>query len=316
MKNIALIIPFLLLISCAQAPQERVENNLKAESLAKEYIESADEFISQSGSNLKLIKSSPSACPGCWFVTYEFEAPLGKGIASISLENWEVIRDDFDFVDSRDINLFAFMSEYAQSLDIGSPTFNEVSVIWNTADAEERYLGKGFGYGSNMNSEDASEFHWSAKNFLKENGFVTDPHNSTSDSVEREIYQARRDSLICNIQKYKREEDTSTNIEVSCADTEASNISIKVGEVFTINLKGNPTTGFQWAVQHDTDYLELVEDKYMAYEKPHLVGVGGEYAFTLKSIKEGESVLVFTYQKPQESIPPNKLREYKVISSN
>lgn len=315
MKNFILIIPLLLLFSCAKSPQPRVENSLKAESIAKEFIESAEEFTSQNGFNLKLIKSSPSACPGCWFVTYEFNALSGRGIASISLDNWEVIRDDFDFVDSRDINLFAFMSEYAESLDLGSLNFNEVDVIWNTADSEERYLGKGFGYGSNMDSEDASEFHWSAKDFLKENGFVTDPHNSISDSTEREVYRARKGNLICNILKFKREEDASTHIEVSCADTEASNISIKVGETFTINLKGNPSTGFGWAVQYDTEHLELVNDRFTAYNKPNLIGSGGEHSFTLKAIKEGESSLAFTYQRPWESVPPAQLREYKVTSS-
>jgi len=115
----------------------------------------------------------------------------------------------------------------------------------------------------------------------------------------------------------KKPQPTTTeqaSIEVSCNDfMETPNISreleVAVGEVFTVTLCSNPTTGFQWSesVQiSDPTVLEQVDHKFVAPEakgkgnKPPAPGTPSQEIWTFKALKEGESTISMEYSRPWE----------------
>jgi inhibitor of cysteine peptidase len=82
-------------------------------------------------------------------------------------------------------------------------------------------------------------------------------------------------------------------------------ITVRTGDVLTIVLKGNPTTGYTWESalsEQDAAVLEQMgEPVYVA--DSDLIGAGGTFTFRFKALKAGEAVLTLNYARPWESVP-------------
>ena len=81
---------------------------------------------------------------------------------------------------------------------------------------------------------------------------------------------------------------------------------IGAGELLTVNLQSNPTTGFEWELREITNetVLQLVESKYELGEEakkdPPVPGAGGHEIWTFKTLKKGESTIFMDYNQPWE----------------
>jgi predicted secreted protein len=85
--------------------------------------------------------------------------------------------------------------------------------------------------------------------------------------------------------------------------TRAENkIVVPVGESFTIELEGNPTTGYEWELQFDNDKLKLTDQQYQP-PGANAIGGGGKEQFILKAIKKGNTVIRAVYKRAWESDP-------------
>jgi inhibitor of cysteine peptidase len=88
--------------------------------------------------------------------------------------------------------------------------------------------------------------------------------------------------------------------------TEADNgktIKLKVGDLVTISLKGNPTTGYSWRTGKldGTAVEQAGEPKYTT--DPHgqgMVGVGGTFLFKFNAAKVGKTEVNLEYVRPWE----------------
>ena len=92
--------------------------------------------------------------------------------------------------------------------------------------------------------------------------------------------------------------------------TDADNgkqIIVKSGDVMTVTLVSNPTTGYSWQVM-EIDNAILVQDGEPEYKQSSsaegLVGAGGTETFKFKAIGSGETMLELGYMRPWESVPP------------
>ena len=92
--------------------------------------------------------------------------------------------------------------------------------------------------------------------------------------------------------------------------TEADNgqqVTVKSGQVVTVTLESNPTTGYSWQVM-EIDNAILVQDGDPEYKQASgtggLVGAGGTETFRFKAVGTGEITLGLGYMRPWESIPP------------
>lgn len=93
-----------------------------------------------------------------------------------------------------------------------------------------------------------------------------------------------------------------------------STLTIKSGEIFHVILEGNITTGYTWEVQ-DLEENLLLQQGDMEYGQPEssadskgeepLAGAPGEFSFSFKALRPGDTVLRLIYHRTFEpDVPP------------
>jgi inhibitor of cysteine peptidase len=78
-----------------------------------------------------------------------------------------------------------------------------------------------------------------------------------------------------------------------------NSINVSQGENFNISLESNPSTGFDWWSQFETEYLSLVDSTYIpGNQEAGMVGVPGKEVFTFNAKKAGETAVIMLYLRP------------------
>jgi len=110
------------------------------------------------------------------------------------------------------------------------------------------------------------------------------------------------------------------NLNNSIVVTEEKNgstIRLIKGDTFTVNLRGNPTTGYLWEAQEtDSTIIRQSGDyEYNAdHTEPGYVGSPGTFTFRFTAIGTGRQDLQFIYHRPFEpDNPPEKTFKVTVI---
>ena len=90
---------------------------------------------------------------------------------------------------------------------------------------------------------------------------------------------------------------------------QAKVIEVQAGQNFTITLKANATTGYQWqfAKPLDESIFQLISSEYLA-DKTKLVGAGGKQVWIFKALKAGQTTISLKYVRPWEknTLPQNE----------
>ena len=101
--------------------------------------------------------------------------------------------------------------------------------------------------------------------------------------------------------------------------TDADNgkqINVKSGDLFTLTLVSNPTTGYSWQVM-EIDNTVLLQDGEPEYKQSPrsegLVGAGGTETFHFKAVGSGKTTLSLGYMRPWESVPPSQTFTVQVV---
>ncbi len=87
-------------------------------------------------------------------------------------------------------------------------------------------------------------------------------------------------------------------------------INVKKGDTFTIELKENPTAGYQWLYFiENTGIVTIYSDNYVPDDKTgKSVGSGGRRVLVFKTLEQGDTKIMFVYQPAhQSSISDDKL---------
>ena len=93
-------------------------------------------------------------------------------------------------------------------------------------------------------------------------------------------------------------------------------ITVKTGDVVTVSLDSNPTTGYSWQVI-EIDNTVLIQDGDPEYKQDAgsagLVGAGGTETFRFKATGSGETSLKLGYRRPWENVPPIENFSVKIV---
>ncbi len=83
---------------------------------------------------------------------------------------------------------------------------------------------------------------------------------------------------------------------------EDTNISVNVGEIFTLKLDENLTTGYQWSyVINDENVIVLSEDEYVQESTDeNIAGAGGQRQLTFEAKSKGNTVISMVYEQSWE----------------
>ena len=99
---------------------------------------------------------------------------------------------------------------------------------------------------------------------------------------------------------------------------DVTSISLRVDETFTIDIRGNKTTGFIWRQVPNDDSLALLEVVGKSYEtmksKRNLCGAPGTFHFQYRTKAPGKCLLQFENIRPwEEGASPATTREIVII---
>ena len=80
----------------------------------------------------------------------------------------------------------------------------------------------------------------------------------------------------------------------------------------TIEIKGNPSTGYTWeVVLSDENVVEVSKDvKYLGAKG--MVGAPSMFYFTVRSLSSGNTILTLEYKRPWEEKAPLEKKVYNI----
>ncbi len=82
-------------------------------------------------------------------------------------------------------------------------------------------------------------------------------------------------------------------------------ITLRVGERLMVALQGNPTTGYEWEIDHEPAIVKRLPGlEYLSPSGP--IGAGGVFYFRYQAMAVGEDRFTFVYRRPWEAGPPEK----------
>jgi predicted secreted protein len=88
-------------------------------------------------------------------------------------------------------------------------------------------------------------------------------------------------------------------------------VTVVLGQIFTVTLESNPSTGYRWEWVDDQDSIveQMGEAQFKPRETgdPPLVGAGGWESFDFKAVNQGQMTLKLVYRRPwEEGVEPLK----------
>jgi len=91
-------------------------------------------------------------------------------------------------------------------------------------------------------------------------------------------------------------------------------IEMNIGDTFSVELEGNPSTGYTWEVA-DMDIAVLKQVGETEFKtRSDLVGASGILILRFETIGRGETTLNLVYHRPwEEDIPPEEIFEVSVV---
>ncbi len=93
-------------------------------------------------------------------------------------------------------------------------------------------------------------------------------------------------------------------------------IEIAAGKEFTIVIKSNPTTGYQWEIVGDLEagMVEWVQQEYLSTSQPGMAGGGGVDVWTFKAVGAGETKITLGHYPPSnDPVEPEQTVTFAVI---
>lgn len=84
--------------------------------------------------------------------------------------------------------------------------------------------------------------------------------------------------------------------------------TLAIGQIITIRLKENPTTGYSWSLS-TTPGLQIISDKYISPNTDSIIpllGSGGIHEWTIRAISIGPQVIYGVYKQPWELYTGNE----------
>lgn len=104
-------------------------------------------------------------------------------------------------------------------------------------------------------------------------------------------------------------------VQMTETDNGRTNL-VNTGSEIEITLEGNPTTGYSWDMaSFSTNSLQQIGTvQYRQTEQPDKrprVGVGGQFMFKFKAVKQGQSDIKLIYRRSWETTACDKV--YSVV---
>jgi predicted secreted protein len=104
---------------------------------------------------------------------------------------------------------------------------------------------------------------------------------------------------------------TSSKKVVDCTES-LSDCVLGLDESFSIKLKENATTGYQWVLDYDKKKVKMDGSKNDSDCPDLMVGCGSEVTYTFTPLVAEKIKISFKYMRPWESVEPAETRNYEI----
>lgn len=101
-------------------------------------------------------------------------------------------------------------------------------------------------------------------------------------------------------------------VEVQLKENEAN--IVKIGDLFSVKLEENASTGYAWTVEHDGDMqlIKTITDQAMNNGTEGIVGAPSMKTWIFKCDEPGEYKIKYTYERSFEKNSAAETHEYKI----
>ena len=222
--------------------------------------------------------------------------------------------------------IVTLLENLQQETGISFTDIQTVNLNWNVKKYEKVQAvtieGKGFAIEGTP-----SEQYMKIESFFQSNGFEVDVFNIAAGTVA-ELTGYKKDYTVCTVvgsmwldEKRIPLETGETDVEVRCGKGDSSidliskeeTIETEKGNQFSVVLETNPTTGYEWELDFDFNYIRFTGRKYVS-ASPEMIGSGGHETFNFRTLKSGETEIIFSYLRSWETEkPPIETKSYKII---
>jgi predicted secreted protein len=92
-------------------------------------------------------------------------------------------------------------------------------------------------------------------------------------------------------------------VELRAADS-GTRPTVRAGDLVTVRLSENPTTGYRWEVEYDHTRLRLADDRFEGAQSPP--GAGGERVLVFAAVHAGAARIRLVRRRVWEHGPPRE----------
>jgi len=108
--------------------------------------------------------------------------------------------------------------------------------------------------------------------------------------------------------------DISNDVKPENQEESSDIINTKKGDKFLVVLESNPTTGYSWEVNVDSNYVQLDDKSFNSESSEGMVGVGGNETFNFTALESGNTEITFSYLRSWEKdVEPVEKKVYNII---
>ncbi|KAH8584243.1 cysteine protease inhibitor [Cryptosporidium sp. chipmunk genotype I] len=113
---------------------------------------------------------------------------------------------------------------------------------------------------------------------------------------------------LVNLDLCNSKEVTINVQDITSTDSVKYFVAVKLGTEITVNIKGNPTTGYsqKMIIKPDESVVKVINAEPSYIPEPHIetiVGYGGNYIFKFLAVGSGKTVSTIEYARYFESPP-------------
>lgn len=91
-----------------------------------------------------------------------------------------------------------------------------------------------------------------------------------------------------------------------------NSISVRKGELFTLELPTNASTGYSWQIDVVAGKAQLLTQDYVDLPPAGMVGGGCTQRLLYRADEAGEIEIRADYRRPWENTPPAKSHTFKI----
>ena len=171
------------------------------------------------------------------------------------------------------------------------------------------------------------------KSYFTSLGFVADDNNQSLGTTVG-LFGYQKNNIVCSlvensVNAYQcltsvvNKEEIYRDLDVKCGVLvnkaarlvgkvlEPKNMEVREGEVFSISLSANLSTGYRWQPFFDPAVIEVFDIEYIE-SATKLPGAFGNLVFHLRALKKNETEIVFSYMKPYNERAPIRRISYMI----